>query len=753
MRPISLTFRGDHQPLAVTLVDCPDFLPYDAAADQLYSGYPKTVEGTDVLIVRAPVDRSLESLDSARPDLERFANRFPRASVHLLATINFQPAISGNCNFNASALHPEVTSPEFLKWLRTAELRRYISHSPAILPSRENFIYRTPNERYVKNFLRVGSIQLSRGTLDSVFFWLLPHLRDCGAILCETWSVSSIALNAARLLERYSPTPGKRCRVDMLSMYHDASSLQSHDLQECVSRLRHTTGKVLVLFSAVLTGRSLRNLKSSLAETSLGAFSDFVTIYKLAPDVEVSSLCDLYGDADDPDFSSYIDPPAGRAVVRIDPRTYFPLRVEERALNIRKKHTTPNRAFFDRYAGGSVIAAHRNSTDVNNLPFRHHGIFIDVEAMLETSEFRDALFSAWHSTKCKPPSIIVTPPHSAGLRLAAELRAEIRRSSGAMPHLIRHVDLDKARQDTPADVIGNLTSGDVILVVDDVSVTGQRLRRYQRNLRELEFEGKIVFLIGVARPESLTEWERRTADLQYRDGFSGENSHQVVAAEMVILPDWNRYTCPWCAEIKHLTMLFESLPGECSELKLVVERLRILQTASDRGGLVNDLFWCVGGDRPSLTKNSIFLGAYRKASEADVMASVAASLQQMRSSDSAAERLEANYPVSTVLDSGDYLGTRFSDLVLQLAIMRGAYRPELMRWDDRREQWRRQRGQDMLLEDQTRHVELELMVQLLSGKLPPPSMDHADRHRLAQEPAGRLLLAALDSLRGATTPS
>ncbi len=55
----------------------------------------------------------------------------------------------------------------------------------------------------MKNFIRVGNIQYDRDAIDAIFFWLLPQLKDVAAIVTDTWSISSIALNVARLCEAY----------------------------------------------------------------------------------------------------------------------------------------------------------------------------------------------------------------------------------------------------------------------------------------------------------------------------------------------------------------------------------------------------------------------------------------------------------------------------------------------------------------------------------------------------------------------
>ena len=102
------------------------------------------------------------------------------------------------------------------------------------------------------------------------------------------------------------------------------------------------------------------------------------------------------------------------------------------------------------------------------------------------------------------PSLIVAPPHRSG-KLLAELIAELLALNGGLPKVLIHSDLRLKEPDIPAEI----RDGDAestILIVDDVSVTGQRLARFQQSLRELNFKGKITNMVAVARPDSEKRW-------------------------------------------------------------------------------------------------------------------------------------------------------------------------------------------------------------------------------------------------------
>ena len=66
------------------------------------------------------------------------------------------------------------------------------------------------------------------------------------------------------------------------------------------------------------------------------------------------------------------------------------------------------------------------------------------------------------------------------------------------------------------DVIRDTNSQTNILIIDDVSTTGQRLSDYQTSLRKLEFYGHISYLVGVARPDDDSVWDNRIRNLKFR---------------------------------------------------------------------------------------------------------------------------------------------------------------------------------------------------------------------------------------------
>lgn len=744
MRPLFARYTLAEDDAQVTLVDRPDFVNYLDLADKLYNSYASQLDATDLLVIRPPVDRPIFDPRSQIDEIVPLRERAPRAAIHLLHSNDYRNRLSENLNESAiSRLSTSDDRETFLDWLRQTELVSFVKRSTALFRREANYVYRSPSNKYCSMFLRVGSVQMSRDVLDAFFFWMLPYLRDRDSILAETWSISSIALNAARLLQRYDEPNHRRCRVDMLSAYHDGSPEVLAETQDALRRV--SAGgerRALVLISAIMTGNSLERLKGTIEKITRapGRFS-YLTLYRLCAGPQIDALCDLSEGIEGGTFEPMERPDSG-TVIEVDRHTYFPLHIMETPLKIEGSAARPGRSFFKRYQNTGAICVHRNSYDFNQQKYRHHAVYVDVVAMMKTLKFRRKLKA--ELDKVDPvPSLIVAPPHLAGKEMAEFASRYLAASRGIEPPISHHHDLHPDSQDTPVAQITALGATDLILTLDDVSVTGTRLSGYQKHLGRLGYQGRLHYLIGVARPESEGDWQNRVRNLRYRSGVS-DQPHVVAHVESVILPNWNEDECPWCKELEFHRDVVKNL-GESEDVRQpILDRLLALQNAPESGGLTADAFWLwPSQSRFVLERGSLFLNKY--ATEADVFAAVASALQQMRTWTDK-QRLEAHYPHVTVLDTSDYLGNTFYESVLRVAILRAATRAELERWKDDKERERREMVREFLLVDSTDHgaMHLELLLGIVTRKIPKPELTDEDLERIGSSDRTRLVRLLLD---------
>ena len=468
----------------------------------------------------------------------------------------------------------------------------FVSVTNAVLSGNRGLRYRLPSGVYSDFFLRVGSIQTSQHVLNAVFFWMLPFLKTIRGVLIDTWSIASIALNAGRLLPIYDNTT-EHLRIEMLSHYLDGRPGTRSELTSIARGVSSDfANRFLVLFSASMTGQSLTRLARSLENAGCpGEQVESLVLYRLgsAPLIvgghQVPELCDFSPEV----HPLKVNPPRvasgkAKATVAIDPNTYFPLIVHEREQRIRKTVASLNKQFFDSYRGTHAIRIHANAY-VGGQKYRHHGVLIDLLEMLGVSAFEQKLRFLIESLQPRP-RLILFPPHEAGTRMARKIRSSLHDDSIS---LFSSLDLSDSsilpvdpRADGQAATLGErlatLSISDAIMVVDDVITTGQRVRTFQRRIREFDYGGRIYYLVGVARMESRSMWEELNSTLALNE-FG--DSHRVMAVEKLTLPDWSEDTCPWCVEGRILDDIIRVNQDKVS--RAMTERATLLRNANREG--------------------------------------------------------------------------------------------------------------------------------------------------------------------------
>ena len=201
----------------------------------IYDTGPEIRQGTDLLILRLPVEQQwdpdlfangmpeivtgvLLALLGA-PDVAVALERVDDRPVHLLNSFRGQQLLSPSINsrFPRLTFPDGMTDRETIEDIQTAEFDHLLDRSRAIIMAAPGTVFEAPSGRLVRHFVRVGNIQFSRDAVDALFFWLLPNLKRCAAILVDTWSISSVAFKKATLCQRYFG--GGSRRVEFLSDY------------------------------------------------------------------------------------------------------------------------------------------------------------------------------------------------------------------------------------------------------------------------------------------------------------------------------------------------------------------------------------------------------------------------------------------------------------------------------------------------------------------------------------------------------
>ncbi len=493
-------------------------------------------------------------------------------------------------------------------------------------------------------------------------------LKGCHTILCETWTISSIALNVGRLLERYYLSLGKnkeeaRCHVDMLPHCDDKMYNEFSQVAEAIMRIfkAGNDSKTLVLISAVISGKSIQNLEETFNEEKIQQKSNYSF-----------------------DNLKYI------------------------ALYKLKNDSKDYKDFFNNYCGREVFSVHKNNEIIREKQ-KHHSIYVDVKKMLEVPHFQKRFEDKLNSREIKDSvKLIITPDHDAGRAMLAFAKNVL---SDDKIRSVMHPTQPNGDTSSLNDALGKMNSNDSILILDDVSITGNRLTQYHAELNELSYRGCIHMIVGVARPTEMSKWNKRKKNLS----VGNQNKNRIECIEEVILTNLDERECPWCKE----KLLLENFLDKNNSLdgclkQLINTRLDSLRKSD---GLTKQAFW-YPINQPPFREGSIFFdkGEDVEYTSADVITAIAASIQHKRSE----KELSVNFPNVKLINPDDYLspGRRYFDESINLSIIRCAFNSELVSSQFKTEYERATWVSELLNKDKSHYLILEFIVAILQKKLP-----------------------------------
>jgi hypothetical protein len=556
-----------------------------------------------------------------------------------------------------SPFGPEEDEGAYLDLLRECELTSYTRVPGVYLESSETFHYVAPNRTHYRTFLRVGSMLSSLDAVDALCFWVAPRIGDAKVLLLDSSTILSVGLRAAEYLEATRQRPaGDRLGVEALRSYREPEVTLGPRLEpfaEGGGRLRPR----LVFLESVSSTGALVDYVRDTCETHLGFNVSAVPIFSATSTAERENLDPLCHAGD---VSAALDLPCelcregSQRVYLLSSSYTLEVAAEVDKASLTKKDAERGYKYLEDYAGKNCVSLHRTEPDSG----RHHMVYIDAGELLASSQKFKARLRKRLDSAAGEAGAILTPTHGAAVKLGGYAA---RRLDLSMLNRDEQ-DLPKSAPDfadLPEEWLEALREKPLLLLVDDVLITGARLRRYLDALEPL-FEAvpglQLTYLVGVARPQHRDSLTSIPKMLMGRGSFA--------AVEEIVLPHWGPTDCPWCRELKAI----DALRNEGVTLSgALLERYKLL--ADVKRGIRGDealLSW--DGDEIKGLSGSIF----GEGQQAEVFLSIASSLQSLRNDQKLVE--EFRPPVAKVLHPVETFDQRFFEYRLQLLILR-ACRP------------------------------------------------------------------------------
>ena len=340
----------------------------------------------------------------------------------------------------------------------------------------------------------------------------------------------------------------------MASSYPHGSDEFASEAADQIERFIRLTGnhreprKVIFLMSAISTGGLYTRVCKLLEQRAIDPkIVEFVSLFNLG--VGHSPIPCLLDWSTSAGYGAFA--PVERStvesetnIIKIDEQTYFPSSFIDVPHGVREKEVQNIRQFLDRYPDISPFRVHRNVTDDGAV--RHHAISVDTVTLCQHPAFQKRLADELLRLE-PPPRLIITPVHDAGKTLAVTAMNALRQKEPNIVHIM-HPDLlptdDRALENKGIlDLINGVDDQSAILILDDAFITGRRLSHYQMALRHVKFRGRVHYMVAVARPSVILDWENRCRMLKARPAGSpfADQGNTVSAIEIFALPDWNEF--------------------------------------------------------------------------------------------------------------------------------------------------------------------------------------------------------------------
>jgi orotate phosphoribosyltransferase len=659
------------------------------------------------------------SLSADVPRRSLFESRFPFAQVVLL---HWNLVVGTHDVVNIGDLEPSAHAAEVLRVARALDFSVGLEQPGALLPANPEFHYEGPNGRHYDSFVRASYAFQSTDAMCGVGFWLLEHLVDADVLILDSWTM----LGLGHVVASYASSI-QADRRDLLVAAAEEYDEQAHFEERLLAIRGQRPGvRAVVVTSVHSTGATESRLIRACERAGLEP-TRVVRLYSSVASADTSATVTLH-ELPAPVVSTERGAcrpclEQRKSLVPVDKRSLLlALTAAVEEARITRDLAADARGFFERYANAGALSVHRTDSSTG----RHHMIYMDVGRLLEAPAFVETVIDRARDLQ-GGVDVVLSPSHSAAVSLATLLADELQ------------VPLVVAEQGALSRLAGddraNLFRARTILFVDDVSITGRRVRRVKSALMQAglisdEREVTVKVFVGVARPQDREVWKGVV------DYVGSEN---FVHAEYLELPNWSETECPWCLELTRLNDYFQHESGSAfllaraARLRDVFAGLQrdiLLSSRPDAGGRRSG---ATAIDRAAFNRQRLAYDArmpagefsfsalgqgsiFGRQSDLNLFISVASAIQKLRNTHKLSER--SQYPLARVLNPHLYFLGRFYANVIVASLLRAARRRDVRTVDI--EPILRKAVGDRLAERESQELHAELILAIADGKLPLP---------------------------------
>lgn len=564
---------------------------------------------------------------------------------------------------------------EICNFQRRATLLSLFKITDGLKEAKSGYHYAKPSKHHAEKFLRASNVVEHYAATPIIVFWLLGKVWDVEGvehIIVDTSGISSVGFALAHeLLQR------KKSKKPIYPI------VSSHESYGGLDKLNITNpNQTILLISASTTG----GLRNKLVNEKRAIAANVLTLYFLGDSVQNAGnvLCDLAEDKNGfglKPFRQYpkTDCPLCKKnsyPITLDGDQFLPEPPEIETILLKFEDLeSVEREQLDQLAGIDLFCVHRNVDDhVAEIAFNVEKLFEapKTEIHKPTVHALEEFKKRWARELVRASTFNLKHVVYAAYPYSKELATK------SLAHLVTKGYQGNKVVDSRGLLKVASSNDSSALVITACLDNPKELNGVCLTLRDRQPQGNIFYLTPIFKADSSGGRKRVRSNLTY-----GENKADTFSLISVInfnLPA-NPKQDSWSAELVFLNKFKEWLDrNESVRPHFFDDRIDKLRLAPSIG-LVDDLFW-PGRDGEKLTIRSdfTFIKTYageRSLSQADIFVVVSTLLRALRSRVGSADKPALVYgPYKRAVISPDSF-ERFTDGVIQAAILRAVRGQEL----------------------------------------------------------------------------
>lgn len=523
----------------------------------------------------------------------------------------------------------EFNNEEKIESIKESELLNFVNSTHSLFEHNGHAYFELPSRKFSNYFFRVGNVQTDNAFSSSIFFWLLPYVKDVASIFADTWSISTTAAKVSKYLSRYRSI-NTLIPWEFSSNYLPFADVGREKLKEALSGVQNRE-KLLFLSSFTSSGRLQENVNEVADEIGKTENLLYLSIFVASSEMHQfgESLCDIHHVLEKRQLiSNYQEtPPPNKPIFEVNSRTYFPDYRKIGVLPFSVQHAE-YKHFFERYAGKGIMSVYKTGSTLSyfgsdgfSTKSRHHAFHISASKLFADEKFHDSFRASFEKLKNelfenerKIDDVAFLLNKSEPSEKLQQLFVDTAETNVVETFVSANANFKFIEKDPSfmSFLQDDKNSNKTLIVCIPMVIGGGSLGNIQIALRSVpggpsNVKPNIVLLVGVMRPNSVEKVRKLSSIYLEREGTENHGWSRPLVVETAVLPNWQEDRCPWRRELSIIVNTLSNSELSDTSRQLLLDRKNYLELASNDGISDANVFFTPSNERLIFNPDSRFL--------------------------------------------------------------------------------------------------------------------------------------------------